>query len=135
MELCGMCGTSTNRDTKLGGLIMCESCLIAEVQTYLELTADGTIAAALSLSPIASEDMTVPYWAERTVKDDAFNRCRSLGSKRGGSGFYYADTYAAKRCGLSVDEFRQARAEYLERNPMTYAATTGRMTYKAAANA
>ena len=54
MESCGICGTSTSPETKLGGLVICETCLVAEVQTYLELVKNGTIAEALAVSPKAA---------------------------------------------------------------------------------
>lgn len=48
---CGFCGTSTADDTKLAGLVICESCLIAEVSTFVAMQADGTIAKALAMTP------------------------------------------------------------------------------------
>lgn len=55
MKPCGFCGTPTSPDTMLAGLITCEACLIDEVQTYLALQADGTIAKALAISPKESK--------------------------------------------------------------------------------
>lgn len=51
---CGFCGTPTADDTKLAGLVTCESCLISEVTNFVAMRNDGVIAEVLSISPTAN---------------------------------------------------------------------------------
>jgi hypothetical protein len=81
-----------------------------------------------------NNEQNIAYWAERTIKAEAWFNTKSLRSKRGGNPFTYADAAVVRVYlpELTIEEFVAQRNAYIAANPMTYSPTTSRLTYLAA---
>lgn len=78
-----------------------------------------------------TNNQALVYWAERTVKSDAWDRAKSLRGKRGGNPFSYSNSAITRLyfAGLTVEEFVAQRDAYIAAHPMTYSPTTERFAY------
>lgn len=78
----------------------------------------------------AAED--IAFWAERTIKDQAFGQSKSMQKKRNTFSFSsYA--VATRYFGITELELDQAIADYIAANPMKYYPTSKKLVYVAKA--